>query len=146
MLASKHKQLFAALPTRMASWSIKIHQRAMQWKHGVVIYMMLYTSLSYNTPIHCTPLPLHPPVTNTQSWSRTTGSRTRGGTQAWGATRALTSVGCVYIYIYIHTHKYMYIYIYKHIYMYIYIYMTLITMPHAREGLQNMLLEQMGAV
>ena len=30
------------------------------------MYMMLYTSLLYNTtPIHCTPLPLHPPVMNT---------------------------------------------------------------------------------
>ena len=39
----------------------------MQWKQGAVIYMMLYTSLSYNTtPIHSTPLPLHPPAMNTQ--------------------------------------------------------------------------------
>ena len=31
---------------------------------------MLYTSLLYNaTPIHCTPLPLHPPVMNTQQIS-----------------------------------------------------------------------------
>ena len=46
----------------------KIHQRGVQWKQGVVIYMMLYTSLFYNTtPIHCTPVPLYPPVINTQS-------------------------------------------------------------------------------
>ena len=39
-----------------------IPQRGVQWKQGVVIYMTLYTSLLYNTtPIHCTPLPLHPP-------------------------------------------------------------------------------------
>ena len=39
----------------------------MQWKQGVVIHMMLYTSLLYHTtPIHCTPLLLHPPVMNTQ--------------------------------------------------------------------------------
>ena len=45
---------------------LKIHQRGVQWKQGVVICMMLYTSLWYNaTPIHCTPLPLHPPVMNT---------------------------------------------------------------------------------
>ena len=45
-----------------------IPQRGVQWKQGVAIYMMLYTSLLYNTtPIHCTPLPLHPPVMNTQS-------------------------------------------------------------------------------
>ena len=42
--------------------SIKIHQRGVQWKQGVVNYMMSYTSLSYDTtPIHCTPLPLHRP-------------------------------------------------------------------------------------
>ena len=41
---------------------LKIHQRGVQWKQGVVIYMLLYTSLLYNTtPIHaprshCTPL------------------------------------------------------------------------------------------
>ena len=38
-----------------------ILQRGVQWKQGVVIYMALYTSLLYNTtPIHCTPLRLHP--------------------------------------------------------------------------------------
>ena len=42
--------------------SIKIHQRGVQWKQGVVICMLLYTSLLYNTtpsaapPSHCTPL------------------------------------------------------------------------------------------
>ena len=45
---------------------LKIHQRGVQWKQGVVICMLLYTSLLYNTaPIHRTPLPLHPPVMNT---------------------------------------------------------------------------------
>ena len=40
---------------------VKIYQRGVQWKQAAVIYMMLYTSLSYNdTPIHCTPLPLPP--------------------------------------------------------------------------------------
>ena len=44
---------------------IKIHQRGVQWKQGVVICMMLHTSLLYDTtPIQCTPLPLHPPVMN----------------------------------------------------------------------------------
>ena len=48
--------------------TLKIHQRGVQWKQGVVIYMMLYTSLLYHAPpIHCTPLPLHPPVMNTQT-------------------------------------------------------------------------------
>ena len=42
---------------------LKIHQRGVQWKQGVVIYMMLCTSLlSNSTPIHCTPLRLHPPL------------------------------------------------------------------------------------
>ena len=40
--------------------SIKIHQRGMQWKQGVVI--LLYNT----TPIRYTALPLHPPVRNTQ--------------------------------------------------------------------------------
>ena len=45
----------------------KIHQRGVRWKQGVVIYMILYTSLLYSTtPIHCTPLRLHPPLMNTQ--------------------------------------------------------------------------------
>ena len=45
---------------------IYIPQRGVQWKQGVVIYMMLYTSLLYDTtPIHCTNLRLHPPVMNT---------------------------------------------------------------------------------
>ena len=38
-----------------------ILQRGLQWKQGVVIYMLLCTSSLYDTdPIHCTPLPLHP--------------------------------------------------------------------------------------
>ena len=46
---------------------LKIYQRGVQWKQGVVVYMMLYTTLLYNTtPIHCTPLRLHPPLMNTQ--------------------------------------------------------------------------------
>ena len=43
-----------------------ILQRGVQWTQGVVICIMLYTMLLYNTtPIHCTRLPLHPPVMNT---------------------------------------------------------------------------------
>ena len=41
---------------------IKIQQRGVHWKQGVVIHMMLYTSLLYNTtPIHCTPPPTATP-------------------------------------------------------------------------------------
>ena len=46
--------------TRQAE-SVKIHQRGVQWKQGVVICVMLYTSLFHIiTPIHCT-LPTAPP-------------------------------------------------------------------------------------
>ena len=39
----------------------------MQWKQGVVVYIILQAVLLYNTtPIHCTPLPLHPPVMDTR--------------------------------------------------------------------------------
>ena len=39
----------------------------MQWKQGVVVYIVLCIVLLYNTtPIHCPPLPLHPPVMDTQ--------------------------------------------------------------------------------
>ena len=50
----------------------KIHQRGVQWKEGVVVRMLLYTSLLYNTtPIHCNPLPLHAPVMNAHMrWNR----------------------------------------------------------------------------
>ena len=44
---------------RLGSWPtwLKIHQRGVQWKQGVVIYMMLHTRLLYNYYPH----PLHPP-------------------------------------------------------------------------------------
>ena len=46
--------------------ALYIHQKGVQWKQGVVIYMMSYTCLLYKiTPIHCTPLPLQPSVMNT---------------------------------------------------------------------------------
>ena len=51
------------------SLCFKIPQREVQWKQGAVIYMMRCTSLSYNTtPIHCTPLRLHPPLPSIQCW------------------------------------------------------------------------------
>ena len=50
-------------PDPLQPKSFKIHQRGVQWKQGVEIYMTLCISLLCNTaPIHCTPLPLHPPV------------------------------------------------------------------------------------
>ena len=46
--------------------AVKIHQRGVQWKQGVVVYIILQAVLLYNTtPIHCTPLRLHPPLMNT---------------------------------------------------------------------------------
>ena len=52
--------------TSSSHWRVKpwlrpivyIPQMGVQWKQGVVIHMMLYTSLWYNTtpPSHCTPL------------------------------------------------------------------------------------------
>ena len=46
---------------------VYIPQRGVQWKQGVVVYIILKAVLLYNTTqIHCAPLPLHPPVTNTQ--------------------------------------------------------------------------------
>ena len=57
---------WAVVAVAGAPCEFKIHQRGVQWKRGVVIYMMSYTSLLYDTtPIHCIPLPLHPPVMNT---------------------------------------------------------------------------------
>ena len=39
--------------------------KGVQWKQGVVVYIILTTGLLYHTiPIRCTPLPLHPPVMN----------------------------------------------------------------------------------
>ena len=56
-----HNNYVASLST-----SFYILQRGVQWKQGVVIRMLLYTILLCNTtPIHYTPLPLHPPVMNT---------------------------------------------------------------------------------
>ena len=58
----------AAVATRRRGRLSTFRKGGVQWKQGVVIYWMLYTSLLYNaTPIHCTPLPLHPPVMNTQA-------------------------------------------------------------------------------
>ena len=48
--------------------SFEIHQRGVQWKQGVVVYIILYIIFLYDTtPIHCTPLRLHPPLMKTQS-------------------------------------------------------------------------------
>ena len=55
---------------------IYILQRGVQWKQGVVICMMLYTSLLCNTThIHCTPCDEYP----ADDLVPRTGGRSRGG-------------------------------------------------------------------
>ena len=71
--AFKMIYLEGAGTSRKASraWCSRDSSKGVQWKQGVAIYMMLYTSLLCDTtPIHCTPLPPHPPVMNTHVGSR----------------------------------------------------------------------------
>ena len=64
--ASRSWRIRSYLPQRSPQ-TVYMLQRGVQWKQGVVICMVLYTMLLCNTTqIHCTPLPLHPPVINTQ--------------------------------------------------------------------------------
>jgi len=52
---------------RVDSSDLKIQQRRVQWKEGVVMFSILHTlSLHNATPNHYTPIPLHPPLLNTQ--------------------------------------------------------------------------------
>ena len=103
---------------------VYIPQRGVQWKQGVVIYMMLYISLLYNTTrIRCTPLPLHPTVMNIRMG-------------AWRMPRPVARAlpecppagPSKHIYIYIYTYIYtciLYVYIYIYIYVYIYMYICI---------------------
>ena len=62
---SMHMCILVCTPS--SPQKVYILQRGVQWKHGVVIGMVLCTILLYNaTPIHCTPLPLHPPLQSIQ--------------------------------------------------------------------------------
>ena len=77
-----------ALPDVLAAFPIALHYRresgpatqgaassptqdsskGVQWKQGVVVYIILCVVLLYGTtPIHCTPLPLHPPLQSIQT-------------------------------------------------------------------------------
>ena len=58
--------LFAAsLPPTASSVFSRFINGGVQWKQGVVVHIILQAVLLCNTtPIHCTPLPLHPPVMN----------------------------------------------------------------------------------
>ena len=72
-----------------ASATIYILQRGVQWKQGVVFCTVLYISLLYNTTrIHCTPLPLHPPLQSIQVHVESLGFFSRSLTQidwtCWG--------------------------------------------------------------
>ena len=105
-----HRHRYGMTPAR-----VKIHQREVQWKQGVVFCMILHTSsLRSATPIHCTPLRLHPPLMNTHMTP----------------ARGYISLS-LYIYIYAYVYIHIYIYIHTHtcvhanIYIYIYIYTRL---------------------
>ena len=143
-LAWDFAKLLTCIRRLAISAVFKIHQRGVQWKHGVVIYMLLCTSLSYNTtPISCAPLPLHPPLMNTHrrlaisAVSAISTSKTYDfwgpGLSVWPLSMYLYISISIYLYIYIYISIYLsislslykYIYIYIHIYIYIYIYISL---------------------
>ena len=68
---------------------------------------LLQAALLYDTtPIHCTPLPLHPPVMNTQQLPRF-------------ARAARCGLTCALRYLYLSLSLYMYMYIYIYIYIYL---------------------------
>ena len=121
----------------------------MQWKQGVVNYIMLYHSLLYCT----TPHPLHlPPTalpfdeypimrTRRPSWPPASTAPTSCGspaTRPWYKHVYIYIYIYTYIHIYIYIHTYIYIYIYTHIrihivvYIYIYIYIHTYTHTHTR--------------
>ena len=53
---------FGDHPSNLERCRSRFSKGGVQWKQGVAMYMMLCPSLLYNTtPIHCTPLRLHPP-------------------------------------------------------------------------------------
>ena len=129
--------MFGLAPNRT---ELYIPQRGVQWKQGVVIYRMLYTSLLYNTtPIHCTPLPLHPPVMNAQERCDVVDLTVlvvplcklpAGLHYSMICVCMCTYICmyvciCIYIYICIHIHTYIDICcmcVYTYIYIYIYVY------------------------
>ena len=78
-----------------ASARLYILQRGVQWKQDVVIRMLLYTILLYNTsPIHCTPLPLHPPLMNTQGSAPRATSCGRSAPRRQRETLFFVHAGC----------------------------------------------------
>ena len=114
-----HKQLtMASSRLRRRLLLLKIHQRGAQWKQGVLIYMMLYTSALYNTtPIHCTPLRLHPPLMNIQlprpaALNPSLSVIPQGRYPMHTPTHTIYYVYvCIYTHICIHLYIYIYIYI-----------------------------------
>ena len=106
-----------------SSRPLYILQRGVQWKQGVVICMVLYTSLLYNTtPIHCTLLPLHPPVMSTQP--RVYSSCNQETVAAATVTTSLLDHFCanrvslISLELYILTGECILLYIYIYIYIY----------------------------
>ena len=99
--------------------------------------MMLYTSLLYNTtPIHCTPLPLHAPVINTQVHLAHRGEgRARDAAARGPDVRGRRVDIYIYIYIYVERERerlYIYIYLSLSLYIYIYIYIHNYVFVYAR--------------
>ena len=86
-----------------------ILQRGVQWKQGVVIWMVLYTILLYNTtPIHCTPLWWIPNIIGQFS-------KSFKGLVLVVLPLPIDDSHYMYITIYIYIYTYIYIYIYSHI-------------------------------
>ena len=79
---------------------VKIHQRGVQWKQGVVIYMML------STPSDCTP-PFDEYPAGVYVYMCTWTYISLSG--AWRQTAHWQIPWCVYIHIYIYIYIYMYI-------------------------------------
>ena len=120
----KSLQHFACRPRQAA-----FCKGGVQWKQGVVIRMFLYTILLYiyiyiyiTTPIHCTPLRLHPPVMNTHT---SCAPKWDLGNQVLNLARK--RIISLHMFAYIHTYiqhvcVYIYIYICMSLSLYIYIY------------------------
>ena len=98
------------------------------------LYMMLCTSLLYNTtPIHCTPLPLHPPLRNVEPYDMFNITMMEWEVLRDSQRPRLPKTGSfmnvyhiiamiIYIYIYTYTHTHTYTYTYTPLCIYIYIY------------------------
>ena len=98
----------------------KIHQRGLQWKQGVVGHIIFYVLLCNTTPIHCTPLRLHPPFDEYPSTHRFATETI----QVCHRYHARCHV-CIYVYIYIYIYTCVYLSLSLYIYIYTQIYIFL---------------------